>query len=436
MEENRLENEVVEYFDSCPVREKVFYHVQGRPLPHCVYPASAPLPEQKEVCAARPAKKKKRKTVWIVLLAVVAFLAVAAGALALGYAAGSNVDVYWESDFDGKDFDGGIDKSDAPYTSVPGVEELGGAEVEISSDHGEKLSAQEVYAKVNPAVVSVVAEVDGNHVSYGTGMIFTPDGFILTNAHVIENGQGCEVYLSRGDMYEAKLVGYDAAQDLAVLKVEGENLPCVEFGDSDLLAVGDTVYAIGNPLGYELRGTLTDGIVSAINRDVQVDGVTMTLIQTNAALNSGNSGGPLINVYGQVVGVNVIKMMSSYTNGSVEGLGFAIPVSANAHKINELIETGKVTPDPVIGISVDIFAREAEPGISGLEIVEVVEGSGAAEAGLQVGDYILRVNGEEVRVSDDVIRQRRGLRAGDGMGMTVWRAGEIFDVTVILQNAE
>lgn len=436
MEENRIENEVVEYFDSRPVREKVFYHVQGRPLPRCVYqPAPAPVPAENPVYAAPVPQKKGLKTRWIVLIAVASILVLAAAALGIGYLIGSKGEFYWEGEFGNGEFSDFVEK-DSPYTEIPTVDELGGAEVVVISEHGEALSAQEIYARVNPAVVSVVTEIDETYAGYGTGMIFTPDGFILTNAHVIEEGVACAVYLSNGEMYEAKLVGYDEAQDLAVLKVEAEGLPCVEFGDSDFLTVGDPVYAIGNPLGYELRGTLTDGIVSAINRDVSVDGGTMTLIQTNAALNSGNSGGPLINQYGQVVGVNVIKMMSSYTNGTVEGLGFAIPISATAHKINELIETGEMTPDVVIGFSVALFAAEAEEGVSGLEVAEVTEGLAAYEAGIRVGDFVLAVNGEEVRTSDDVLRHRRGLRPGDEMEMTIWRDGKVFDVTLTMQSAE
>ena len=142
--------------------------------------------------------------------------------------------------------------------------------------------------------------------------------------------------------YDAMLVGGDADQDVAVLKIDAKDLTAAQFGVSDDLSVGDKVYAIGNPLGLELRGTFTDGIVSAVNRDVDVDGVTMTLIQTNAALNSGNSGGPLVNEYGQVVGVNTIKMMSGYD--TIEGLGFAIPTSLAVRWINEIIQSGRIEP--------------------------------------------------------------------------------------------
>ncbi len=431
MEENRIENEVVEYFDSDIVQERVFYHVQGRPLPRCPHEEVATA-DVEEVYTS-PVKKRKLKTVWIVLITVVALLLLSAAALWLGYSMGSKVDVYYGNDFNirGKDDDSKV------FTSIPLVDELGGAVVEPKAHTGEALTPQEIYAKVNPAVVSVVTQVREDYVGYGTGMIFTPDGFVLTNAHVIENGKLCGVYLSDGTLYSAKLVGYDEMQDLAVLKMEAQDLPCVEFGDSDLLTVGDPAYAIGNPLSYELRGTFTDGIISAINRDVTVSsGGSMTLIQTNTALNHGNSGGPLINQYGQVVGVNVIKMESSVVNGEVEGLGFAIPISAAAHKINEIIETGKALPDPEVGIHVQLYSSEAEEGVWGLKIVEVEENSGAEKAGLKVGDYILRVEGKEMGTMDDVLRLRRGLHAGDTMDMTLWRDGEIFDVTVTLQEAK
>jgi S1-C subfamily serine protease len=207
----------------------------------------------------------------------------------------------------------------------------------------EELTIQEIYKRVNPAVVTVIVE-QKNNTSIGSGIIFAEDGYILTNAHVIKSGFSCRVCLSNGNYYDALLVGYNQTQDLAVLKVEAEDLPVVKFGNSNKMTVGDSVYAIGTPLGVEFRGTLTDGIVSAINRDVEIGNKIMTLIQTNVALNEGNSGGPLINVYGQVIGINTIKMNSDYSNAT-EGLGFAIPITDVAGIVNELIEYGEVKED-------------------------------------------------------------------------------------------
>ena len=155
----------------------------------------------------------------------------------------------------------------------------------------------------------------------------TADGYIITNCHVIEDGDTPQVLLQNDDSYQAAIIGSDETSDLAVLKIDADGLTPAEFGDSDALQVGDAVVAIGDPLGTQLRGTMTDGIISAINRDLAFDGRTLTLLQTNAALNSGNSGGPLINMQGQVIGINTMKLSATYSATAVEGLGFAIPIS-------------------------------------------------------------------------------------------------------------
>ena len=228
----------------------------------------------------------------------------------------------------------------------------------------------------------------------------------------------------------AKYVAGDADSDLAVLKVEGQDLPAAVFGDSDLLTVGDKVYAIGNPLGVELRGTLTDGIVSAIDRDVEVEGHTMTLLQTNAALNSGNSGGPLINEYGQVVGINTIKMTSRYSN--IEGLGFAIPSAYMERIVNDLLTFGSLQPEPVLGITVLQMAEQVEPDVWGIEVQSVTENSPAGKAGVQEGDYVLSAGGRDINSSRDLLRVRRQHHLGDELPMTLWRDGEIIEITLSL----
>jgi len=230
--------------------------------------------------------------------------------------------------------------------------------------------------------------------------------------------------------YDALLVGGDEDQDLAVLKIDGKDLPTAVFGVSDELAVGDRVYAIGNPLGLELRGTFTDGIVSAVDRDVDMDGVTMTLIQTNAALNNGNSGGPLVNEYGQVVGINTIKMMSDYD--TIEGLGFAIPTSIAVHWINEIIATGKIGPQALLGVSLRRIPETLPDGTSGLRVEVVSPGLGGEKAGLQVGDYVVAFNGQSVTSVDQVLRLRRGLKPGDEVVLRVWRDSGYMDLTIEL----
>ena len=269
----------------------------------------------------------------------------------------------------------------------------------------------------------------------GTGVIFTEDGFILTNAHVIAGGSECYVVLDTGEDYRACLLGLDEEKDLAVIKIAASGLPAAEFGDSDALTVGDPVFAIGNPLGVELRGTLTDGIVSAINRDVYVDGVTMTLIQTNAALNNGNSGGPLINVYGQVVGINTMKMGSSSTT-SVEGLGFAIPISSTAYMINDLIAHGEVRGEVVIGISVQIAPVILDSGETALRVMDVTPGGPGDEAGIQKGDLIVAADGEALTKSTDLLRVRRRHEAGETLKLLVERDGKRFTADVVLREID
>lgn len=303
-----------------------------------------------------------------------------------------------------------------------------GAELSVKRTHGDAISAQEIYQRVNPAVVAVMAQLSDG-VSVGTGVIFTEDGYFLTNYHVVEGGSECQVILSDGRTYQnAKYVAGDAESDLAVLKMDLMNLPTAEFGDSDLLSVGDPAYAIGNPLGVRLRGTLTDGVISAINRDVNVDGRKMTLIQTNAALNSGNSGGPLINVYGQVVGINTIKMVSSYSN--IEGLGFAIPSASIRRMVNDLLTFGEIKPEPVIGVSVNPAGTQLASDIWGVEVMVVNSGSAAERAGIEVGDYIVSAGGESIVNSQDLLRARRQYYAGDEMPVTIWRSGKLLELTL------
>ena len=317
-------------------------------------------------------------------------------------------------------------------TTIPGYPSGGSFQIALVEERGEALTAQEVYEAVNPSVVSVVTYLDGS-VSVGTGVILSEDGYIVTNNHVIEGGRQCEIYLSTGFRMDAKLVGRDEETDLAVLKVEGEKLPAAAIGSSDLMVVGDQVYAIGNPLGLELRGTLTDGLVSAINRDVNVDGTTMTLIQTNAALNSGNSGGPLINAWGQVIGINTIKMVSEYEDDTVEGLGFAVPSSTVAHVVNSIIATGQVQPEPVLGITV-IGKVTCSDGTTGVLVNSVTPGLGGDLAGIRTDDVIVAVDGEPVDDNNDILRIRRRYAAGEELPMTIWRDGELLEVSVPLMT--
>ena len=309
--------------------------------------------------------------------------------------------------------------------------------LQYAAPHSDPLSIQEVYERVNISTVSVVVVTAEGKTVTGTGIIATQDGYIITNAHVILGGVKCNVILANDAMVEAKLVGYSAENDLAVLKIDAQGLPFVEIGDSDELRVGDTVYAIGNPLGVKLRGTLTNGIVSAINRDVDMDG--MTLIQTTAALNIGNSGGPLINEYGQVIGINTLKMVSGYLHNSepaVEGLGFAIPVSTNLWIVNDLIEYGEVRGEPMMGLMIFNEPSALETGESVLTIAEVIEGSAAAKAGVLTTDLILAADGQPLRSLNELQRIRRNHRAGETLELKVIRDGEQLVIPIQLDIAQ
>ena len=295
------------------------------------------------------------------------------------------------------------------------------------------LSLQEIYKKCIGSVVSITASAQSGK-SSGTGIVLSADGYLITNHHVIENAQVIAVQTSDDRQFQASIIGSDEASDLAVLKVDATDLQPAEFGDSGKLAVGDRVVAIGDPLGAQLRGTMTSGIVSAINRDLEVNDRTMTLIQTDAALNNGNSGGPLINCYGQVIGINTMKLRSYYST-TAEGLGFAIPMAVAKPILEELMENGYVAGRPAIGISYDalplafrIYYNLPE----GVYISAVYDGSDAQAKGVAAGDIITAVNGTRVTSIDELNRVKNQFTAGDSITLTLYNGGSYRDVDVTL----
>ncbi len=294
------------------------------------------------------------------------------------------------------------------------------------------MSFQDIYKKVSPSVVFIRAAT-GQGISQGTGVVMSADGYIITNAHVIEGSFRADVVLEDGGQYEALLVGSDAATDLAVLKIDAQGLTPAEFGDSDQMEVGDVVVAIGNPMGEELRGTMTDGILSAINRDMEVEGRQMTLLQTTAALNTGNSGGALINDMGQVIGITNMKLMAY--NSTVEGLGFAIPSRTAKTVVDDLIGYGVVKGRPMLGITVRPLTAEERTGRSldhGLWVEQVEEKSDAWTQGIRTGDVLLSANGVELSVNDDLLELKNALAVGETTRFCLWREGETLDITVEL----
>ena len=312
-----------------------------------------------------------------------------------------------------------------------------------TNDTGKSLTESEVYALAVNSVVGITTEATTNvfgqqavAASSGTGFILTEDGYIITNQHVVEGADTIKVTLYSGESYDAELVGGDASYDIAVLKIEAEGLQAVSVGDSDTLQVGEAVVAIGNPLG-ELTFTMTNGIISALNREINTDGNPQNMIQTNAAINSGNSGGPLFDMDGNVIGVTSAKYSGSTSTGTtIEGLGFAIPINEALRVAYDLVEYGYVK-GAYLGISLRDLDSNTASYYSlpvGPRVESVTEGSCAETAGVQVGDIIIGFNGVDVESYNDLAGQLKKVNAGDTVEMVVYRSGEEVTLTVTLDE--
>ncbi len=336
--------------------------------------------------------------------------------------------------------------------------EMGGADGVISLKTGDnalvgsnavketpvqEYTVTEIAKKAGPAIVGIRMIVTGQRFSYfgsssvrageGSGIIISKDGYIMTNYHVVSSADPktglskntrLQVFLPDGREAEATFIGGDSKTDLAVIKIELKDLPVAELGDSSEVEVGELAVAIGNPLGMEFAGSVTVGVISALNRTVTLEDKTLNLIQTDAAINSGNSGGALLNKRGQVIGINSAKISAS----GVEGLGFAIPINDAKPVIEQLIEYGYVRGRPFIGIS----GREISASLSsyynlpqGIFITDVTIGSGAEQAGIQVRDVLVEMDESRIRTMDDIEKVKKKHKPGD----VVW-------VTVIRDNAE
>ena len=324
-------------------------------------------------------------------------------------------------------------------TMMEGVREKSVLDI-ISIDTSREVTPAEVYAANVNSTVGITTSVTTNFWGFhttsaaaGSGFILTDDGYIITNHHVIENSDSITVSLYDGTTYEAELIGYDASNDIAVLKVEAEGLTPVVIGDSENLNVGDSVIAIGNPLG-ELTFSLTSGAVSALDREITLsNSVTMELIQTDCAINSGNSGGALFNLYGEVVGVTNAKYSGSGGGASIDNIGFAIPVNHVKDIIKSIIENGYITK-PYIGVSVAEVSRETQSyGLpKGAAVRDVAEDGPAAAAGLEENDIITAINGEEIDGSKALVDAVRNASVGDELVFTVYRKGEVIELKVIV----
>ena len=305
------------------------------------------------------------------------------------------------------------------------------------------MSDAEVYAANVNSVVSInVTGTNSNNffgqpvqtASAGSGFILTSDGYIVTNYHVVGDAQTIQVTLYSGDTYDAQYVGGDEDYDIAVIKIEATGLQAVTLGDSEELNVGDHVLAIGNPLG-ELTFSMSGGMVSSVNRTINVDGTPFNMIQTDTSINPGNSGGPLLNSYGEVVGIVSAKYSSTGSNGeTAEGLGFAIPINDVSSMIQDIMTNGYVSNRAYLGATIGTLnasmAQQYRYDITeGAFVYSVEDGGPADQAGLQLGDVITAIDDTEITSLDDLTAARKSYTAGDTCTLTVYRQGE----TITLQ---
>ena len=293
------------------------------------------------------------------------------------------------------------------------------------------LTPSQVYAQNVAAVVSISSSS-----GTGSGFILTEDGYVVTNYHVIENASRIEVKLSNSDTYTGKVVGFDAAHDVAVVKIEATDLPHVVLGSSDALAVGDQITVIGNPLG-ELTYTQTVGYISGKDRGVSTENTLINMLQTDASINSGNSGGPMFNMQGQVVGIITAKYSGTSTSGaSIEGIGFAIPIDDVVKKIQDLIEFGYIT-GPYLGVSV----RDMDSSVSqsfgipmGAYVATVEKGNCAYAAGVREKDIIIGLGEYTVGSINELTSALQEFKAGDTTTIRIWRSGTIHELNITLDE--
>ena len=386
-------------------------------------------------------KKKSKRWIAVALIAVaviVAAIAITATLFAAEEPERDSVDSFFDEYYEYFD-DYETEEEVTGKYNIERVEPDPNRELKLHTTEGlEELSLQELYNKCLPGIVGIKTYKRSVATSWGTGVVMTADGYIITNAHVIDGGDAARVIFHDGTEYEAKLVGADKISDIALLKVEAKGLTAMQFVDSALVQVGDTAIAIGNPLGEEFSGSMSTGIISGVSRDVNFQNRSLTLLQTDAALNSGNSGGALFNVYGQVVGITNMKMMGSYTS-SIEGVGFAIPSVTVKEMVDAILDEGAVVGRPGLGISVydlsDLLEGtdlQEEYPEDGMLVQSVTKGSDAEKQGLQVEDVIIEV--DSVKATDiDVLRDAiAAKRVGDKVSVKVWRAGEIIDMEIKL----
>ena len=340
---------------------------------------------------------------------------------------------------------GFIDEAEQETVDTPVEEETESQQSAVITVPSGDMSIRDIAAKAQPSVVEIVVEIEQTGYGFGffgqqsyrsqaagSGVIISDDGYIITNNHVIENALSINVTLYDGRTYSAEMIGTDEKTDIGVIKIDASNLPAAEIGDSALIQTGDTAIVIGNPLGT-LGGTVTNGIVSATNREVTIDNETYELIQTDAAINSGNSGGGLFDGQGRLIGV-VNSKDSGYTSSGtiIEGLGFAIPINTAMDVAEQLIEYGYVADRATLGVYIQVLTQPYGEYSEGLYITDVIKGSGAEAAGLKSYDKILSADGTKISSYQDLSNFLKKKKAGDTITLQIERDGHERSVDVTL----
>ena len=395
-------------------------------------PAEAPTPKEVPEAPVKAYKWLKRIVATVLIAALVS-----AGCLLTATIVNSN----WEKRVDmlQQDFDA---KLEAVRQEIPTISSGIQNESTILPAPVEGLTPAQVYERNVLAVVAVSNQATVNYygqisetASSGTGFIISEDGYIVTNYHVVEGATKLTVITYDNKEHVAQLIGYDSTNELALLKIEGQNLPYVTMGSSDQMVVGDQVVAIGNPLG-ELTSTLTVGYISAKDRIVNTEGIAINMLQTDAAINSGNSGGPLFNMKGEVIGITTAKASGTSNSGAtIEGIGFAVPIDDVIGMVEDLMEYGYVT-GAYIGVEVrDVDENAQLYGLpAGAYVNAVVSGAAAERAGLRAQDIIIKLGDYDVSSVNELTRVLRKFNSGDTTTVTVYRSGTILELTIVLDE--
>ena len=428
-----------EVFEETPVQEENVYTVQGTSV-HDYFSNqdTAPIPNvYQDIYSTSPQTavkpKKNRKNVALV-----------AGTLALALCVGFGGGVLGS-------YVGGGSKTTVQQTGTSiSAKTTEGKDsglniIQASQSSGNPTNIEQVVAKVKDAVVEITTEITkygtfyGQYVAQGagSGVIISSDGYIVTNNHVIEDATSIKVTLTDGNSYDAKLIGTDEELDVALIRIEADSLTVAALGTSSDLQIGETSIVIGNPLG-QLGGTVTHGIISALNRSIQLDGKTMELLQTDAAINPGNSGGGLFDADGNLIGIIVAKSTNSSDGTSLEGLGFAIPIDNVKNILGDLKTKGFVSR-PVLGITaVDVLddstAARYNVDKQGVYIYSVTSGSAADKAGMMVGDCVLKFEDTQINSKEELSKAISSHKVGDEVKITVYRDGKEQVLTAVLQE--